>query len=75
MQELIHTVFMNAFSNEHLETLHDSAVLPPQEGQLAFTTDSYVVHSVVFFPEGTLEVSRFTAPSMIWPCQELDRFI
>ena len=53
MQDLIQNVFLHAFSNEYLETLHDSAILPPQDGQLAFTTDSYVVHPL-FFPGGDI---------------------
>ena len=53
MQDLIQNVFLNAFSNEYLEALHDSAILPPQVGRLAFTTDSYVVHPL-FFPGGDI---------------------
>ena len=53
MQELIRDVFVNTFSNEHLSVLHDSAILPPPNGRLAFTTDSYVVRPL-FFPGGDI---------------------
>lgn len=51
---LINDIFKEAFSNEYLESLSDSAVLPlPSGGKLAFTTDSYVVRPV-FFPGGDI---------------------
>ena len=53
MQNLIHEIFLKSFSNPHLSTLSDSAVLPPQSGRLAFTTDSYVVKPL-FFPGGDI---------------------
>ena len=53
MQDLIQDVFVNTFSNRHLSALHDSAILPPQGGRLAFTTDSYVVRPL-FFPGGDI---------------------
>ena len=53
MQELIQKVFINSFANEHLSKRHDSATLPPPEGQLAFATDSYVVRPL-FFPGGDI---------------------
>ncbi len=53
MQQLIHGIFSKTFSNSLLNTEHDSAVLPPQIGRLAFTTDSYVVKPI-FFPGGDI---------------------
>lgn len=52
--ELIDSIFREAFSNEYLEPLSDSAVLPlPAGKKLAFTTDSYVVRPI-FFPGGDI---------------------
>ena len=52
--ELINDIFKESFSNEYLESLSDSAVLPlPAGGKMAFTTDSYVVRPV-FFPGGDI---------------------
>jgi hydrogenase expression/formation protein HypE len=42
-----------AFSSAYLDAALDSAVLPPGEGRLAFTTDSYVVKPL-FFPGGDI---------------------
>ncbi len=53
MQQLIHDIFLEAFSNSYLNTLQDSAVLPAQDGRLAMTTDSYVVQPL-FFPGGDI---------------------
>ena len=53
MQTLIHEIFLKAFSNSFLNSLQDSAVLPSQDGRLAMTTDSYVVHPL-FFPGGDI---------------------
>ena len=50
--ELIEKAFLPAFSNPHLDSLDDAAVLN-LEGRLAFTTDSYVV-SPIFFPGGDI---------------------
>ncbi len=49
---LIDEIFKKAFSNEYLEPLSDSAVAPGY-GQLALTTDSFVVRPV-FFPGGDI---------------------
>lgn len=49
--ELIDSIFVPAFRNSILETRSDAAVLPVQQGRLAFSTDSYVVRPV-FFPGG-----------------------
>ncbi len=51
-QELISDVFVPAFSNDILAELGDGAVLPG-EGQLVFSTDSFVV-SPCFFPGGDI---------------------
>ncbi len=53
MQQLIHDIFLEAFSNSYLSALQDSAVLPAQDGRLAMTTDSYVVQPL-FFPGGDI---------------------
>lgn len=61
-QMLIERMYLPAFGNPHLETLHDGAVLelpapPLHEGQsglrLAFSTDSFVI-SPLFFPGGDI---------------------
>ena len=52
-QDLIQHIFLPNFSNSHLAALSDSAVLPAQPHQVAFTTDSYVVNPV-FFPGGDI---------------------
>lgn len=53
MQELIQGVFMRAFHNPMLDSLHDGATWPVEKGTLAFTTDSYVVRPL-FFPGGDI---------------------
>ncbi|MBH0177275.1 MAG: hydrogenase expression/formation protein HypE [Nitrospira sp.] len=53
MQELIQDVFVRAFHNPMLESLHDGATWPMEKGTLAFTTDSYVVRPL-FFPGGDI---------------------
>ena len=46
-QRLIQELLVPAFGPQD-GLLHDAALLPPIEGQLAFTTDSYVVHPLIF---------------------------
>ncbi|NGZ01577.1 MAG: hydrogenase expression/formation protein HypE [Nitrospira sp. WS238] len=53
MQEFIQDVFVRAFQNPMLESLHDGATWPVEKGTLAFTTDSYVVRPL-FFPGGDI---------------------
>ncbi|MGQ0556788.1 MAG: hydrogenase expression/formation protein HypE [Nitrospiraceae bacterium] len=53
MQELIQDVFVRAFHNPMLDSLHDGATWPVEKGTLAFTTDSYVVRPL-FFPGGDI---------------------
>lgn len=48
MQDLIQDVFLRAFHNPLLDTMHDGATWPIERGTLAFTTDSYVVRPVIF---------------------------
>ena len=50
--ELIERIFKRTFSNEYLDSLADSAVVPGSE-RLALTTDSFVVRPV-FFPGGDI---------------------
>jgi hydrogenase expression/formation protein HypE len=52
-RELIERLFLPAFDNGALRERHDSAVLPLNGAQLAFTTDSYVVEPR-FFPGGDI---------------------
>jgi len=51
--QLIEQVFLPAFGNQVIQTLHDGALLDMNCGQLAFTTDSYVVQPL-FFPGGDI---------------------
>ena len=53
MSELIDKVFMTCFGNEILEKMEDQARLPSSEGELVFTTDSFVVDPI-FFPGGNI---------------------
>ncbi len=50
---LIREVFLPTFNNPFLEKLNDSATLPFDGSELAFTTDSFVVDPV-FFPGGDI---------------------
>ena len=50
---LIEQVFVPAFDNPWLRSMHDGAELPLDASRLVFTTDSYVVHPV-FFPGGDI---------------------
>jgi hydrogenase expression/formation protein HypE len=51
--DLIRDVFLPTFNNSFLEKLNDSAILPSNGSELAFTTDSFVVDPV-FFPGGNI---------------------
>ncbi|MBL4903464.1 hydrogenase expression/formation protein HypE [Desulfotalea psychrophila] len=52
-QNLIGSLFLKYLKNSVLNQLEDAAVLPPEHGQIAFSTDSYVVDPV-FFPGGNI---------------------
>ncbi len=52
-QELISGLFLKHLTSPILHGLEDSAVLEPQQGRLAFSTDSYVVDPI-FFPGGDI---------------------
>lgn len=52
-QQLIGDLFLKYLDSSILRSLEDSAVLPGKPGQLAFTTDSYVVDPI-FFPGGDI---------------------
>jgi hydrogenase expression/formation protein HypE len=52
-QQLIEKVFKKHFFNQHLDVMHDGAILPAEKGQIAMSTDSYVV-SPIFFPGGNI---------------------
>ena len=47
-RDLVEALFLEELGNEALAPLGDSAVVPPAGGRLAVTTDSYVVHPLVF---------------------------
>jgi len=47
-RDLVEALFLEELGNEALAPLGDSAVVPPTEGRLALTTDSYVVRPLVF---------------------------
>ena len=51
--ELLHDLFLPAFSNATLARLDDQAVLPVGNARIAFTTDSFVVRPL-FFPGGDI---------------------
>ena len=51
--QLIERMFVPTFKNSLLEARHDGAILPWQQGKLAFTTDSFVVKPL-FFPGGDI---------------------
>ncbi len=53
MRELIQEIFVRAFDNPLLATMHDGATWHVERGTLAFTTDSYVVRPL-FFPGGDI---------------------
>jgi len=52
-QKLIAELFLKYLKDPLLNKLEDAAVLPRQQGQLAFSTDSYVVDPL-FFPGGNI---------------------
>ena len=52
-RRLVDEIFLPAFSNDLLRELGDSAVLPLHPGEMAFTTDSFVVDPVEF-PGGNI---------------------
>ena len=53
MNDLIRHLFAAEFKNELLGQMADATVIDPGAGQLAFTTDSFVV-SPLFFPGGDI---------------------
>jgi hydrogenase expression/formation protein HypE len=53
MHRLLETLVLPVFQNEYLAARHDGAVLPVREGEVAFTTDTYVVRPL-FFPGGDI---------------------
>lgn len=52
-QHLIDTLFVPAFGNTVLETLHDGAIMSVEQGRLAVSTDSFVIDPI-FFPGGDI---------------------
>src|SRR5262245_50793272 len=53
MRQLIERQIIPSLDNEYLRTAGDAATLPALSGQLALTTDSFVV-SPLFFPGGDI---------------------
>jgi hydrogenase expression/formation protein HypE len=51
--ELIEKLMLPAFHNPELEALGDGAVLPQLSGEMAFSTDSFVIDPI-FFPGGDI---------------------
>lgn len=47
-RELIENIFLPAWGNQRPAESHDGAVLAVPRNRLAFTTDSYVVHPLIF---------------------------
>jgi len=47
-EELIKSIFVKHFSNDHLQALADSSILQTAGYNIAFTTDSYVVDPLFF---------------------------
>lgn len=52
-RRLIRDTILDAFSNDYLSLLGDGAILPPIDGSVVVSTDSYVV-SPLFFPGGSI---------------------
>jgi hydrogenase expression/formation protein HypE len=48
MHQLIEKMFTTTFSHQSIKECHDSAVLNIPSSKLAFTTDSYVIHPLIF---------------------------
>lgn len=48
MHELVQQLFINAFRNEYLLEMNDSALLHMKGARIAMTTDSYIVDPIVF---------------------------
>jgi len=53
MYQLLNQLILKEFDNEYLAQQSDQAILPPINGRLAFSTDSYVV-SPLFFNGGNI---------------------
>jgi len=53
MHDLIKNLFLKHLSNPYLKNLGDSAIIKLKKGNLAFTTDSFVVKPL-FFPAGDI---------------------
>ncbi len=51
--DLIQQIFVKYFNNKYLKAQTDSSILSVKEGEVAFTTDSYVVDPI-FFPGGSI---------------------
>ena len=47
-RDLVEALFLEELGNEALAPLGDSAIVPPADGRLALTTDSYVVRPLTF---------------------------
>lgn len=56
---LLEEIFLPAFSNTHLNGMHDGALLSLPKNQIVFTTDSFVVQPL-FFPGGDIGTLAIT---------------
>lgn len=52
-RQLVEKVILSRLGNEFLDRDHDGAILPPRDGEMAMTTDSFVVDPI-FFPGGDI---------------------
>jgi hydrogenase expression/formation protein HypE len=74
-QQLIRSMFFSLFNNEFLKQEHDGAIISTGGGQLAFTTDSYVVHPI-FFPGGNIgELAVYGTVNDLAMCGATPRYL
>lgn len=52
-QRLIESIFLHYFQNPHLSVMDDAALLPPINGRISMSTDTYTVTPLIF-PGGSI---------------------
>lgn len=52
-QRLVESIFVKHFQNSYLGSMDDAALLPPVDGKISMSTDSYTV-TPLFFPGGSI---------------------
>jgi hydrogenase expression/formation protein HypE len=73
--QLIGTMIAEHFDNPALRQLHDGAVVPAGSGQIAFSTDSYVINPI-FFPGGNIgELSVYGTVNDLAMCGAEPKYI